>query len=75
MHVNVALSHSFSHVHARIFEETTFHTSILIWEKPMNQTVYILILISLVFLVLYNKYEKETLQRLLLAKDIIETLK
>ena len=38
----------------------------------MNQTVYILILISLVVLFLYNKYEKETLQRLLqeqLLKD------
>ena len=46
MRLNLVLSHSFSHVHARIFEETTFHTSIFIWENPMNQTVYILILIS-----------------------------
>ena len=38
----------------------------------MNQTVYILILISLVFLFLFNKYEREKLQRLLqeqLLKD------
>ena len=31
----------------------------------MNQTVYILILISLVVLFLFNKYEREKLQRLL----------
>ena len=38
----------------------------------MNQTVYILILISLVVLFLFNKYEREKLQRLLqeqLLKD------
>ncbi len=38
----------------------------------MNQTVYILILISLVILFLFNKYEREKLQRLLqeqLLKD------
>ena len=72
MRFNLVLSHSFSHVHTRIFEETTFHTSIFIWEKSMNQTVYILILISLVILFLFNKYEREKLQRLLqeqLLKD------
>ena len=40
--------------------------------NPMNQTVYILILISLVILFLFNKYEREKLQRLLqeqLLKD------
>ena len=38
----------------------------------MNQTVYILVLLSLVFLFLINKYEREKLQRILqeqLLKD------
>lgn len=38
----------------------------------MNQTVYILVLLSLVFLFLINKYEREKLQRTLqeqLLKD------
>jgi len=42
----------------------------------MNQTVYILILVSLVILFLINKYEREKLQKILqeqLLKD--ETLK
>ena len=51
----------------------SLHFQILyIQEKSMNQTVYILILISLVVLFLFNKYEREKLQRLLqeqLLKD------
>ncbi|MEF2566908.1 MAG: MarR family transcriptional regulator, partial [Streptococcus salivarius] len=44
----------------------SLHFQILyIQEKSMNQTVYILILISLVVLFLFNKYEREKLQRLL----------
>ena len=45
-------------------------------ENPMNQTVYILILVSLVILFLINKYEREKLQKILqeqLLKD--ETFK
>ena len=45
-------------------------------ENPMNQTVYILILVSLLILFLINKYEREKLQKILqeqLLKD--ETFK
>ena len=41
-------------------------------ENPMNQTVYILILVSLLILFLINKYEREKLQKILqeqLLKD------
>ena len=41
-------------------------------ENPMNQTVYILILVSLLILFLINKYEREKLQMILqeqLLKD------
>lgn len=41
-------------------------------ENPMNQTVYILILVSLLVLFLINKYEREKLQKILqeqLLKD------
>ena len=41
-------------------------------ENPMNQTVYILILVSLLILFLINKHEREKLQKILqeqLLKD------
>ena len=41
-------------------------------ENPMNQAVYILILVSLLILFLINKYEREKLQKILqeqLLKD------
>ena len=41
-------------------------------ENPMNQTVYILILVSLLILFLINKYDREKLQKILqeqLLKD------
>ena len=40
----------------------------------MNQTVYILILISLVVLFLFNKYEREKLQQLLQEQLLKEQL-
>jgi len=50
----------------------SLHPLSYLLENPMNQTVYILILVSLLILFLINKYEREKLQKILqeqLLKD------
>ena len=63
-------------LHTPIFLEISASLIYYLLENPLNQTVYILILVSLVILFLINKYEREKLQKILqeqLLKD--ETFK